>query len=170
MATTLELIEAKTLASTASSITFTSIPSTYNDLQLVLSLRDSKSGVANDNSITFNGSSTSFTGKRILGDGSTAFSDAQAPYSGSTSSAGATSSTFANTSIYIPNYKGSSIKSFLIDSVTENNATGGNSAYQLPYVGLWSNTDAITSIGIIAPSGFNFVQYSSAYLYGIKNS
>jgi len=34
--------------------------------------------------------------------------------------------------------------------------------------GLFSNTSAITSIKL--QSGFNFVQYSTATLYGIKNS
>jgi hypothetical protein len=170
MANTFTLIEAQTLSSSATGITFSSIPGTYTDLQLILSLRDTNTGVANDNSINFNGSATSFTGKRLYGNGATASSDSAAPYAGSSTSTGATASVFANTQIYIPNYSGSSNKSFSINSVTENNAGGANTAYALFYGGLWSNTAAITSISVLAPSGYNFVQYSSAYLYGIKNS
>jgi hypothetical protein len=67
--------------------------------------------------------------------------------------------------IYIPNYAGSSNKSVSIDSVTENNATG---AYSGLTAALFASTAAITSFGI--STGSNFVQYSTATLYGIKNS
>ena len=52
------------------------------------------------------------------------------------------------------------------DGVMENNAT---EAYQNLVAGLWSNTSAITSLTLAKSTG-NFVQYSSASLYGIKNS
>ena len=52
------------------------------------------------------------------------------------------------------------------DAVVENNAT---ESFQSFTAGLWSSTDAITQITLIL-SGGNVVQYSSASLYGIKNS
>ncbi len=74
--------------------------------------------------------------------------------------------TFANGEIYIPNYTASVNKSVSIDSVTENNATSAIAALD---AGLWANTAAITSINLNGNNG-NFVQYSTAYLYGIVKS
>ena len=152
----------------ASSIAFSSIPATYTDLVVKWSGRDNQPGAtANDCAINFNGSATSFTGRRLYGNGTSALSDTVAPYAGSDTGAGATTSTFSNNEIYIPNYTGSTNKSFSLDSVTERN---GTEAYQLLYAGLWSNTAAITSISIVAPASYPFQQYSTATLYGIKNS
>lgn len=173
MANTYSAIATVTVGSGgASSIAFSSIPNTYTDLLLMISVRDSQSGAsANDNSINFNGSATSFTGRRLLGNGASASSDTVAPYSGSSVGAGATTSTFSNTSIYIPNYASSTNKSFSIDTVTESNISGADKAYGAIYAGLWSNTSAINAISIIRPaSGFDFAQYSTATLFGIKSS
>ena len=77
-----------------------------------------------------------------------------------------TANTFSNFSTYIPNYAGSNNKSYSVDGVTENNATA---SYQIMYAGLWSNTAAINQITLV-PDTLNFVQYTTATLYGIKNS
>lgn len=149
----------------ASSIDFTSIPSTYTDLCVKLSGRTSTTQYLV--SLSFNGSTTSFTRRSIVGDGSTASS-----FSGSDSQnivasmSSDTANTFGNTEIYVPNYAGSSNKSVSVDTVEENN---GTTARALLGAILWSNTAAITSLGLIPVSG-NFVQYSTATLYGIKNS
>jgi len=69
--------------------------------------------------------------------------------------------------LYIPNYAGSANKSASSDSVRENNATG---SIQLRLVAsLWSNAAAITSVKLVPDYG-NFAIYSTATLYGIKNS
>jgi hypothetical protein len=78
-----------------------------------------------------------------------------------------TSNTFANTSLYIPNYAGATNKSYSMDAVTENNAT---LAGQTIGAALWSNTAAITSIEIASNFGTNLSQYSSFALYGIKGA
>jgi hypothetical protein len=75
----------------------------------------------------------------------------------------ATSNTFGNGEIYIPNYLSGTAKSFSSDSVAENNGTEG---WQVIQANLWSGTDAITSIELDPALG-TFVQYSSATLYGI---
>lgn len=80
-----------------------------------------------------------------------------------------TANTFGNFEVYIPNYTSANNKSLSADSVTEDNAS---SVYGMSLVaGLWANTDAITSILVqdIA-GGSNLAQYSTARLYGIKNS
>jgi hypothetical protein len=57
-------------------------------------------------------------------------------------------------------------KSISSDGVTESNAT--NSILTLD-AGLWANSSAITSLKFTLEIG-NFAQYSTATLYGIKNS
>jgi hypothetical protein len=145
-------------------IDFTSIPSTYTDLVIKMSVRSNSADL--DTFISFNGSSTSFTAKRLFGSGSAAASDSTSRSAGLLDMSTYTASTFANNEIYIPNYAGSANKSFSVDSVTENNATA---AYSLLNAGLWSNTAAITSI-TVAPALGSFVQYSTATLYGISKS
>jgi hypothetical protein len=171
MANTFELISSVTVASGgASSIDFTSIPSTFTDLCIELSTRDSQGGVANSTNIGFNGSTSSFSTRHLQGQpsGSPTAVSGTTPtrFAGNTVSSGGTSNTFANVQIYIPNYAGSSNKSYSIDSVTENN---GTEAYSNLIAGLWSNTAAINQV-TITTSGGTFVQYSTAYLYGVKNA
>lgn len=155
----------------ASSISFNSIPSSYTDLNLVLSARSSGSSTSVDYvAIQFNSSGgTAYSDRRLEGTGSAASStldtNQNVIYSAWIVNGNAsTSSVFGNASIYIPNYAGSNYKSVSIDGVTENNATG---AYATLTAGLWANTSAITSIALTLGNG-NFVQYSTATLYGIK--
>lgn len=154
-------------------MSFTSIPSTYTDLVVKMSGRaDSNPEGSNWTSyqVTFNGSTSSYTLKALIGTGavaaSTTSSSGVSYVGGWVTSSVATSNTFSNSELYIPNYAGSSNKSVSGDSVTEMNAT--NALASLNAL-LWSNTAAITSITLALPSG-NWTQYSTATLYGIKNS
>ena len=121
--------------------------------------------------LTFNGTTSGYTARQVYGDGSSATS-ATLSNSGAaisivnTNTSVSTANTFSSSEIYVPNYASSNYKSVSADSVTENNATGALAGLT---AGLWSNTAAITTVTLTPQSG-NFVQYSSAYLYGIKNS
>lgn len=150
----------------AANITFSSIPSTYTDLVVKSSTRQTSTSVAYA-TINFNGSSANFTYRSIEGDGSTvgSFNGATGAF-GVVNPSGYTANTFANIEFYIPNYTSSNYKSYSSDSVSETNATG---AYADLIAGLWSNTAAITSIEL-TPGAGNFAQYSTATLYGIKKS
>jgi hypothetical protein len=157
----------------ASTLGFTSIPSTYTDLVLKLSIRGTANASGSDKwrdiSIGFNGagSNVSITNRVVYGLGNAVGSTTGTVTSGGAMpTADATASTFSNTEIYIPNYAGSANKSFSIDFVTENNATRAVSAL---LAGLWSNTAAITSVTFYPDSG-NFAEYTTGTLYGIKNS
>ena len=171
MATTYTLISSVTVGSGgASSIDFTSIPSTYTDLLVKLSGRSSRAAaVMEEFKLTVNGSATSYSERQLRGDGtnviSQSFSGASIQQLGQPG-AGATSNVFGNWEFYIPNYAGSNYKSISLDGVTENNATQSYTNFE---TGLWSNTSAITSISISAGS-YLAVQYSTAYLYGISNA
>ena len=150
----------------ASSIDFTSIPSTYTDLCLKVSARQTTGDVAYA-SIRFNNATTNFTYRSIEGNGATVGSyNGSTGIYGITNTSGWTANTFNNVEVYIPNYAGSNNKSFSSDSVTETNAT---TVYADLIAGLWSNSAAINQVTIYPNTG-NFVQYSTATLYGIKNS
>jgi hypothetical protein len=171
MANTYKAIATTTLGSAAASIEFTSIPATYTDLLLKISVRSAATGsTAVRCQLRFNGAAndSNLTFRRLYGDGSGTGSD-----SGSTGhvawmpDGSATANGFSNIEVYIPNYAGSNNKSFSADGVMENNAT---TAYMGLFADLWSSTAAITSIKIFEDNGANLVQHSSATLYGIKNS
>jgi hypothetical protein len=150
----------------AASIEFSGIPQTYTDLKLVLSVRSSDSG--GSLRVQPNGLTTNLSSRRLEGSGSgtSSTSDGSFIFVYAVTLSSYTASVFSNIEIYIPNYAGSTNKSVSADGVMENNAT---EAYQNLVAGLWSNTSAITSLALAKASG-NFVQYSSASLYGIKNS
>jgi len=150
------------------SIVFSSIPATYTDLKVVLSARtDSSTFVVVDTAILYFNTDTSstanYTMRTLWGDGTNATSDTTkrgAFITGAT----ATSSTFGSVQYYIPNYTAAVNKSVSIDGVSE---TNGTTAYQGIHAWLWSNTAAIDTITLKAETGGNFVQYTSATLYGI---
>ena len=148
----------------AASIVFSGIPQTYTDIKVVMSLRASDS--ATQILLSLNGSTSNFSARYLFGDGSTPSSGTLARYVGALTPSSFTASTFGNTELYIPNYAGSTYKSYSADGAVETNATG---AYLSLVAGLWSDVAAITSLTLTGNSG-NFVEYSSASLYGIKNS
>lgn len=170
MANTFTKIASVTVGSGGtSSIDFTSIPATYTDLKILHSLRSANSQWAGDISITLNSSTSNFTMRRLFSD-NTNYSDTGGGnynWVGQNPGASPTASTFGNGEIYIPNYAGSNYKPISGDSVTETN--GSTYAYRFLGTVLWSNTAAITSISLTSNGG-NWIQYSIAVLYGIKNS
>jgi len=167
MANTFELIASTTVGSGGQTdITFNTIPSTFTDLVIKTSLREGADFWLCY--LTFNGSSSNLSARNLTGAGSGTPSSTSptALYVAATSSVSGTSNTFSNAEIYIPNYAGATNKSVSIDGVSESNQT---TAYATLVAGLWSNTSAITSIKL-APSSGNIPQYSTAYLYGVKNA
>jgi hypothetical protein len=169
MPNTFELIASSTVGSGgAASIDFSSIPSTYTDLCIKLSARGTGTGTARSVLISYNGSTASFSSRFLEGSGSSAASyTSPAQFIGNITGAGATASTFSSSDIYIPNYAGSTNKSASSDAATENNAT---TAFADLTASLWSSTAAITQVTLTPEAGTTFAQYSTAYLYGVKNA
>jgi hypothetical protein len=165
-ANTYEAIATVTVGSGGTaSIEFTSIPGTYTDLLLRTCTRGT---TTNAGYIYLNTSSSNFSWKGLYWDGVNVFGDSRSDNYGDAlmNNSADTASTFSNSDHYFPNYAGNTNKSFSQDVVTENNGTYAQSRAR---AWLWSNTSAITGIKITAYSG-NFAQYSTATLYGIKNS
>jgi len=159
----LTLIETKTVGAGGSpSIDFTSIPATFTDLQIVLSLRDDFSNISNDANFYINGSLITF--KQLYGTGVNVGSNNPTQIARPIVSATATANTFGSTSIYIANYASSSVKTISTDSVSENK---GTECYQVLGAGVYSSSTAISSISIDNGSA-TFVAGSTASLYGVK--
>lgn len=168
---TMELIaHTEVGAGGASSISLASIPATYDDLQLILNLKTSYTSYYELCDLRFNGSTsttmhyidfyqqgTSVTWSRSSG---VTYMRFQA---GSTYGDG----TFSTASIYLSQYLRSAYKQIGIDNGWVSNSTSFYTVQTL--AGLWYSNTAISSIQI-TPIYNNFVQYSSATLYGIKKA
>lgn len=181
MLPTYELITSQTLGSDTASVTFSSIPATYDDLYLSFTWRSTAAG--SGAGVRFNGDTGSnYSYRALRGNGSSVDSFNSATWAtnfgtaydefiffGVTTSA-YTSNTFASGGIYMPNYAGSTNKSVSIDTVAENNSTTVNTLYAV--AGLWSSTTAITSVGLIvdpyASGSPSIASGSSFYLFGIR--
>ena len=174
MANTYTLIASNTLSSSAASVTFSSIPATYTDLVLRLSVRSSTSATNAVMQMLLNNDSDPtgyYSRTELRGDGAAAASsrdsnDNKMQFRFSDAS-NATSNTFSNIEIYIPSYLASQNKPLSGINAMETNAT---TAYLTAQAGLWRKTNAIDRIDLSWVDTNNFVSGSSFFLYGIKNS
>jgi hypothetical protein len=168
MANTYSILEKSTLTTTQTNVEFTGLGSyatSFNDLILLVSVRSDNSG-DNGMYLQFNGSSANLSTLRYYTNGS-----AVAAYTGSDiifyqNRQTSTANTFGNIQIYIPDFSASKYKTIAGDNIGENM---GSTADMALVSGLWSNTNAITSIKLLTSTG-SFVAGSSFYLYGVKNN
>ena len=169
MAKTYEAIATNTLGSSAASFNFTSIPSTYTDLILVIRY----AGTSNDQNslLRFNGDTGSNYSRTFMLSGSSG-----------TASGRNSNQTFiqmvqnmgAGTSLDSGNYhivqimnyaNTTNYKTMLDRTYAQNNS--GTQAELLAFVGLWRSTSAINQI-TYSQGGGDILAGSSATLYGIK--
>jgi len=154
-------IATQTLSTSASSISFSSIPSTYTDLRVVLT---STTSSATNMNLQYNGdtgSNYSFTA--LIGTGSSAVSTSGNGGYLYFTVYGSTSTTIPQmytTDIF--SYAGSTYKTNLMTALMDANGSGDVQEI----VGLWRNTSAITSIKLYPQSG-NFNSGTTATLWGI---
>ena len=151
----------------ASTITFSSIPSTYTHLQLRMMVRETST--SNGYDMQFNGDTgNNYSRHYLYGTGSSAGAAAVTSTSSmiladaavSTSTTGVFGASVCDVLDYTNVNKNKVIRTL---GGYDNNGNGGiffNS-------GLWMNTSSVTSIVIIPDAG-NFAQYSSFALYGIR--
>jgi len=170
---TYTLISSNVLSSSAASVTFSSIPSTYTDLVLRISARCADTGTYAGLKFTLNSDTASVysytvlygTGSSGLSDRNSALANARAPFS--INADNATANSFGSLEIYIPSYLASQNKPISTFGASETNATA---SYMGASANLWRNTAAITSIQISEIFGTNLLSGSSFYLYGISNA
>ena len=163
MAATYEPIATTTVAVAASSITFSSIPSTYTDLRLIVV----PTSATNENfALRFNSDSgTNYSSTRLVGNGSAVSSANFA----NTTEIQLTSSFYINATptlhtFDIFSYAGSTYKTFLFDEISDMNGSGGINKQ----VGLWRSTSAINNIYLFSQGVNLFAIGTTATLYGIK--
>jgi hypothetical protein len=172
MANTFTLIQVQTLSSNQTTVTFTSIPQTYTDLQLVYSVRNTTgANYAGNAYLTFNGATSRYYEMLFYNASGEIGAVGKAnvdPYlQWPVLSQGAGTSIFSSGQFYIANYTSTNPKSGLSDWVSEDTVTPWmtfNASY-------WDPTSNVAITSMSFTSHLNqFAQYSSFYLYGIKNS
>jgi hypothetical protein len=173
MPVTYSLIASNTLSTSAASVTFSSIPSTYTDLVLKMSVRVNTSGSDNNAGILleFNGSSAAnYSRTNLRGNGSAAASFNSSSGSNLIIVNGAsadlsTSNTFSNVEVYLPSYAAAANKPFSSFAAEENNVS--TPAYVQVQANLWSNTSAINAIKIFNESTVGFFIRFLTFIFGI---
>lgn len=155
-------IASNTLSTTTASVTFSSIPSTYDDLMIVVYGRNT-SGASTW--LRFNSDTASnYSVTWLYGDGSSAISSRVTSQT-SLYSAIASSPVMAQT-IHVLNYANTTnFKTTINRTAQDNNGTG----YVDLTSGLWRSTSAITSI-TIGHNAYDFQTGSVFALYGIKKA
>jgi hypothetical protein len=168
-----ELISTTLLGGNQSSVTFSSIVSTYSHLQIRMSVKSDRAFAFDNMQMRFNSDSGSnYASHWLYSNNSTIVPD----YESSTNriivarvpDAAANANEFGASVIDIADYK-STTKNKVIKSLY-----GSNTSTSYPYSGMhtgaWFSTAAITSITLLPVSGTNFTANSRFSLYGIKGS
>jgi hypothetical protein len=173
MAATYKLIASQTLGTNAANVTFNSIPSTYTDLVLRVSGRDTYTNTADAILyLQINSSSTQAYSDTVLyanHSNVNSYRNTIPNNTGTenygTSAASATANAFGSLEIYIPNYAGSTKKMFYSFGTPE--TIGRTLTFGMGIsASLSSITDPITQL-VVKPS-VNFVAGSTFYLYGVE--
>lgn len=163
-------ISTTVLSSATSSITFSSIPSTYQHLQLRIMSKDATSASAGNWYCNLNGDTGfNYAIHRLYGNGATIAADGAA--TGSFNGVGPQE---------LPGTSSANIFGVTIIDILDYASTNKNKTVRLLHgfdangsgqialnSGLWVNTAAVTSV-TWARSGSNMAQYTHAALYGIK--
>ena len=165
MAVTYDKIATTTLASTASSVTFSSIPATYTDLVLIANPRTSNASTNDYLYVKYNsdGTYSNYSRTELYGNGSNALSGrASNPLIIETTGASSTAGVFVPNMLNIQNYSNTTTyKTTLFRySKADEVVLGG--------ISLWRNTAAISQIDLIPFAGANISIGSTFTLYGIK--
>jgi hypothetical protein len=169
MAPTYTLIQSQTLVATAATVSLNAIPSTYTDLVLKWSVRDTNPGIAASFFITINSDTTNNSYTYLRGTGASAQSNYSTGASGLNGGFNdgslSTANTFSNGEMYLPNYALTTKKPASVFNAQEDNSS---TAFIYAVANLNSGTAAVTSLTLNASVLFS--TGSSFYLYGISNA
>lgn len=154
------------VASNTSTISFTSIPQTYKNLQIRGIARTNRSATIDGYAVKLNGNGAT-KNHELRGDGSSASAGAGNVADGLIAGGNATAGVFGTFVTDILDYS-STTKNKTVRSIAgyDNNGSG---EFNLTS-GFQNATTAITSIDIVVSTGNSYVQYSQFALYGIKGA
>lgn len=155
-----------------STVTFSSIPSTYTHLQ-IRALGKTNRGTSGDIyllQLNGNSSSSNYTSHALRGNGTVASSDSSVNtrngmYVGYTSSTADNANTFGVSIIDILDY--ANTNKYKVARSLDGADFNGTGLVSLDS-SVWLSTSAVTSIVVAPTFGTSFSQYSSFALYGIK--
>jgi hypothetical protein len=164
MPSTYTQIATTTLGSTATSVSFTSIPSTYTDIVIITNVSGNDGAIC----IRFNNDSGSnYSSTMVRGTGSAASSGraTNGTYIGSTSNLSVTAGSLQTAIWNVQNYANTTTnKTVLFRDGMATHIVGAT-------VGLWRNTAAINRIDLSPEFGSNtFYSGSTFTLYGVKSA
>jgi hypothetical protein len=158
-------IATTTLGSAAASYTFSSIPSTYTDLVVVI--WSSTGSADNADSFRFNSDSgTNYSHTYLFGNGTTASSGRGTSTNGMQVLGGGLTNGMMSVS-HIMNYANSTTYKTVLSRYEV--SAGGNRTVAAA-VGLWRNTAAITSVTITTTTANTYPVGSTFTLYGIASA
>lgn len=169
----LYLIETKTLASATSTISFTSIPATYNHLYITGSLRGDNASTGATIAYRVNGDSGSnYSYRTVLQYETTAVYSPYAASSDSFMYIGTAAAATAGTNMWGPfnstitDYAGPLFKSVWSESGNLN-TSGINQKQTMIASNLWKSTSVINQVDVIHASSGSWIAGSTISLYGI---
>ena len=156
----------------------TSIPSSYDHLLIVASIRSSKSSNSDKVGLQMgNGSldtGTNYSETMLQASTATpssgratAFDDIEFIYVSADST---TADTFGTVKIWIPHYANTAnYKQAICTSTAENASTTDGAWYLTVTAGLWQSTSAVDAVGI-KETGDDLMEYSTFTLYGVTGA
>lgn len=153
----------------SSSISFTSIPSTYTHLQVRAIIKNT-ANTSESVRFRFNSdTATNYSFHRLFGDGSSAsaYGEANTSYAGEASSSNSPQTNIFSALVYDVLDYANTNKYKTARGLSGKDFNGSGNIFL--FSGNWRNTAAITSLTIY-PNSDNFAQYSQFALYGIKGS
>lgn len=151
-------IYATTLSSTATSVTFSNIPTTFTDLVLVFN--GGENGSNRDFQLRFNGdTSANYSATRMLGDGSTAQSSRS---TNATYIEGVVGNSMCAAVYNIMNYSNAAINKSVIFRI------GDPTSRTSIYSAIWRSNSPVTSITFTSESTYVINSGSTFTIYGIK--
>lgn len=167
-----ESIATATGTGSSGTITFSSIPQTYTHLQIRCISKNTQAGTGNVQiNLTLNGSTTGYAHHWIYGDGATVSVSGTASTTNIQLIAGECYSSSGYHSVgildildYASTTKNKTTRWF---GGANGNETAGAFFFGISS-GLWTNTNAITSISLTNSSASNFATTTQFALYGIK--
>jgi hypothetical protein len=157
------------VSSAVSSITFSSIPSTYQHLQIRYINRDTNSGTAdNPLNMQFNSdtSNSNYRVHRLQGNGSSTGADSYSYPIAATGVSNNNTNTFYSAGVIDVLDYANTNKYKTVRSLSGWDSNGSGIAWVISES--WMNTAAVSTLTFSFFSGGNFGQYSSFALYGIK--